>query len=122
MSLKAVELDPANVPYRISAAHVLMQMERLKDAEAVLHEASRIAKTPEETASVQDFLRQVEDYATARDRVAEQNRRMATEGNEPDDKNETIEPETPEEKLRPERIVFWRGNFRMCAAAVQPST
>jgi len=88
MSLKAVELDPANVPYRISAAHVLMQMERLKDAEAVLHEASRIAKTPEETASVQDFLRQVEDYATARDRVAEQNRRMATEGNEPDDKNE----------------------------------
>ena len=112
MSLKAVELDPANVPYRISAAHVLMQMERLKDAEAVLHEASRIAKTPEETASVQDFLRQVEDYATARDRVAEQNRRMATEGNEPDDKNETIEPETPEEKPPAGTHRFLAGKFQ----------
>jgi len=59
MSLKAVELDrPMSLSHQ--RRHVLMQMERLKDAEAVLHEASRIAKTPEETASVQDFLRQVE--------------------------------------------------------------
>jgi hypothetical protein len=79
MALTAVSLDPANISYRVTTASVLMQMERGKDAVAVLHETLRIAKTPQETAMVQNFLTQVESYATARQRQAEQISRMAEE-------------------------------------------
>jgi tetratricopeptide (TPR) repeat protein len=68
MILNAVQLDPGNVGYRMTAASVLMQMERGKDAVAVLHEALRVAKSPAETAMVQNFLAQAERYATARER------------------------------------------------------
>lgn len=77
MALTAVSLDPANISYRMTTASVLMQMERGRDAVAVLREALRIAKTPQETAMVQNFLAQVENYATARQRQIEQISRMA---------------------------------------------
>jgi hypothetical protein len=77
MALTAVSLDPANVAYRMTTASVLLQMERGRDAVAVLHETLRIAKTPQETAMVQNFLAQVENYATARQRQIEQISRKA---------------------------------------------
>jgi tetratricopeptide (TPR) repeat protein len=79
MALTAVSLDPANISYRMTTASVLMQMERGRDAVAVLHETLRIAKTPQETAMVQNFLTQVESYAGARQRQAEPISRMAEE-------------------------------------------
>jgi len=79
MALKAVEMDPGNVAYRMTAASVLMQMERDKDAAAVLQEALRIAKSPQEMAMVENFLMQVESYTTARKQEAEQDRRLAEE-------------------------------------------
>jgi len=79
MALTAVSLDPANISYRVTTASVLMQMERGKDAVAVLHETLRIAKTPQETAMAQNFLTQVESYTSARQRQAEQSSRMAEE-------------------------------------------
>jgi tetratricopeptide (TPR) repeat protein len=79
MALTAVELDPGNVVYRMTAASVLMQMDRVKDAVAVLHEALRIAKSPVETAMVQNFLTQVQTFAAARDQRMEQNRRITEE-------------------------------------------
>jgi tetratricopeptide (TPR) repeat protein len=79
MALTAVSLDPANISYRVTTASVLMQMERGKDAVAVLHETLRIAKTPQETAMAQNFLTQVESYTTARQIQAEQRSRMAEE-------------------------------------------
>jgi Tfp pilus assembly protein PilF len=79
MILTAVQLDPGNVTYRMTTASVLMQMERCKDAVAVLHEALRVAKSPAETAMVQNLLTQVEQYTTAREQQTEQNRRMAEE-------------------------------------------
>ena len=66
MSIKSVELDPGNIGYRMTAASVLMQMQKPDDALAVLREALRVAKTPQETASIQAFLSQVQTYATAR--------------------------------------------------------
>jgi tetratricopeptide (TPR) repeat protein len=77
MALTAVQLDPGNVGYRMTAASVLMEMDRTRDAAAVLKEASRIAKSPEESAMVQNFLVQVDQYAAARDQQAEQNHRAA---------------------------------------------
>ncbi len=79
MALTAVQLDPGNAGYRVTAANVLMQMERGKDAVAVLRGALRVAKSPEETAMVQNFLMQAEEYATAREQAKEQSRRLAEE-------------------------------------------
>src|SRR5580692_672490 len=44
MALKAVELDPANVGYRITGANVLMQSARPTDAVLVLRNALKLAK------------------------------------------------------------------------------
>ncbi|MGD0824603.1 MAG: tetratricopeptide repeat protein [Terriglobales bacterium] len=77
MVLTAVQLDPGNVAYRMTAASVLMQMERSKDAVAVLHEALRIAKSRADTAMVQNLLTQVEQYSAAQQQEAEQNQRLS---------------------------------------------
>jgi tetratricopeptide (TPR) repeat protein len=79
MVLTAVQLDPGNVAYRMTAASVLLQMERSKDAVAVLHEAMRIAKSPADTAMVQSLLAQVDQYSAAQRQEAEQNQRLAEE-------------------------------------------
>lgn len=68
MAITAVQLDPGNVGCRMTAASVLMQMQRPKDAVAVLHGALKVAKSPQETAQVQNFLTQTEAYTVARDR------------------------------------------------------
>jgi Tfp pilus assembly protein PilF len=98
MALTAVQLDPGNAGYRVNAANVLMQMDRGTDAVAVLRVALRVAKTPEETAMVQNFLTHAEQYANARDRQAEElkanvqaNAASADEG--------SANAETPEEEL-----------------------
>ena len=74
MALTAVQLDPGNVVYRVNTANVLMQMNRGADALSVLREALRLAKSPQETAMVQNFLTQAELYTTTRDPEAEQDR------------------------------------------------
>ena len=71
MALTAVQLDPGNVIYRVTTANVLMQMERGTAAVAVLRTALRVAKTPEETAMVQNFLTHAEEYVNERDRLPE---------------------------------------------------
>jgi cytochrome c-type biogenesis protein CcmH/NrfG len=92
MILNAVQLDPGNVGYRMTAASVLMQMERGKDAVAVLHEALRVAKSPAETAMVQNFLAQAERYATARERQTAEELEANVETNADD-------AEAPKEEL-----------------------
>jgi tetratricopeptide (TPR) repeat protein len=79
MALTATQLDPGNVGYRLTGANVLMEMGRDKDAIAVLRNALRIAKSPEETAMVQNSILRAEEYATARQRAAEQNSRRVAE-------------------------------------------
>ncbi|MGA7079352.1 MAG: tetratricopeptide repeat protein, partial [Terriglobales bacterium] len=79
MVLNAVQLDPGNVAYRMTAANVLIEMQRSKDALAVLREALRIAKSPADTAMVQNLLTQVEQYSAAQQQVVEQNQRLAEE-------------------------------------------
>jgi cytochrome c-type biogenesis protein CcmH/NrfG len=79
MALTATQLDPGNVGYRVNGANVLMQMDRGKDAVAVLRGALRLAKTPEETAMIQNFLMHAEEYATAREQEKERQSRLAGE-------------------------------------------
>lgn len=77
MAIRAVELDPGNVSYRMTAASVLMQMEKSKDAAAVLRQAMRVAKSATEEAMVQNFLVHAEESATHQQSEMEQNHRLA---------------------------------------------
>jgi predicted Zn-dependent protease len=79
MALTATQLDPGNAMYRVTGANVLMEMERAGDAEAVLRDALRVAKSAEETATIQNFLTHVEEYAAARDEEEERSRRVEEE-------------------------------------------
>jgi tetratricopeptide (TPR) repeat protein len=67
MALSAVQLEPGNLAYRMDTANVLLQMERGKDAAAVIRNAIHLASSPEETAMAQDFLRHAEEYAQAQE-------------------------------------------------------
>lgn len=67
MALTASQIEPGNVGYRLTAANVLMQADRTKDAVAVLQNALKIAKSPEQKAMVQSTLAHIEQYNTARE-------------------------------------------------------
>jgi len=73
MALSAVQLEPRNLTYRMQTANVLLQMERGKDAVAVIRNAMNLASSPQETAMAEDFLRHAEEYAQAQ----EQNQRLS---------------------------------------------
>ena len=112
MALTAVQLDPGNVGYRMTAASVLMQMERGKDAVAVLHEALRIAKSPEETAMVQNFLVQAERYATARERQTAEEVEASTQANAAPTEESNADADAPPEELPKGPHHFLVGTLR----------
>ena len=65
LNLQAISLEPDNLNYRLNAATVLMNEQRSTDAVAVLKAASRVAKTPEQVASLQTRIEQIEQYNAA---------------------------------------------------------
>ncbi len=74
LNIQAISLEPDNLNYRLNAAAVLMNEHRYTDAVAVLKAANHVAKTPEQVASVQSRIDQIEQYnaAVERRRQAEQ--------------------------------------------------
>jgi Tfp pilus assembly protein PilF len=68
MGVTAVSLDPGNVGYRINVAHVLLTMGQGQNAIMVLHAAAKLAKTPQEEQTVNNFLMNAEEYVAARER------------------------------------------------------
>ncbi len=66
LSLRAIELDPANLAYRLNATSVLMTMQRFADAETVLRAAAKVAKNPGEVETVQNRIAQVRQIEDAR--------------------------------------------------------
>ncbi len=79
LTLIAVQLDPSNVGFRMNAANVLLQMERPKDAIAVLRAAMKLATSPEQTASIQSQLESVQLYQGEREREEQRSREFAEE-------------------------------------------
>jgi tetratricopeptide (TPR) repeat protein len=79
LGLTAVALDPGNVRYRINVANVLLRMDQGKAAIDVLQAAAKVAKTPQETEAIEDFLLRAEEYVTGQERRAEQQRLIAEE-------------------------------------------
>jgi tetratricopeptide (TPR) repeat protein len=61
----AVQLDPANLGYRLNAANVLLTMQRCKDSIAVTQNAMKFAKSPEEIASVNNSLQAAQRCETS---------------------------------------------------------
>jgi tetratricopeptide (TPR) repeat protein len=56
MALNAVSLEPSNVFYRVNVANVYMEMQKGKNAVAVLHAAAKLAKKPAEVQLVDNAL------------------------------------------------------------------
>ncbi len=67
LALHAVSIDPENVTYRLNSANVLMQRERGQDAVRVIQNASKVAKSPEDIARVQNALQMAEQYQAAKE-------------------------------------------------------
>jgi len=80
MGVTAVSLDPGNITYRANVANILIAMQRGKDAVAVLRNAVKLAKSPEEAAMVDNFLMHAQEYQAEQERVAEQNRQYEEAG------------------------------------------
>ena len=55
--LKAVELDPGNVNFRLDAARILLRVNRPDDAIALLEPASKMARTADQTAAIEQALK-----------------------------------------------------------------
>jgi tetratricopeptide (TPR) repeat protein len=68
LNIQAISLEPDNLNYRLNAAAVFMNEHRYTDALAVLKAANRVAKTPEQVASVQTRIDQIEQYNAAMER------------------------------------------------------
>jgi tetratricopeptide (TPR) repeat protein len=68
LNIQAISLEPDNLNYRLNAATVLMNEQRPTDAVAVLKAALRVAKTPEQIASVQTTIEKIEQYNAAVER------------------------------------------------------
>ena len=68
LNIQAISLEPDNLNYRLNAAAVLMNEQRYIDAVAVLKAASHVARTPEQVASVQARIEQIEQYNAAVER------------------------------------------------------
>ncbi len=66
LSLNAIQLDPANVLYRMNSANILLASERGEDAIRVLQAALKLAKSPEEIDRVQASLQMAEQYQAAK--------------------------------------------------------
>jgi tetratricopeptide (TPR) repeat protein len=81
MALAASQMDPGNLGYRVTLANVLMQMDRYKDALAVLSSAQKLAKSPQEAEMLQSTFARAEAYASAREQQNQNHTRAEAEWN-----------------------------------------
>jgi Flp pilus assembly protein TadD len=71
LELQATELDPANLYYRINAAHLLVDLKREDDALRVLQNARPLAKNPSQTAMLDQTIRVIQQNQNMRANQAE---------------------------------------------------
>jgi Tfp pilus assembly protein PilF len=62
LNLRASQLDPGNLNYRLNTASVLQEADRYRDAIAVLKASTGLAKTPEEASLVDNRIKELEQY------------------------------------------------------------
>jgi tetratricopeptide (TPR) repeat protein len=81
LNLKAAQLDPTNVGYRVNTATILQEAERYKDAITVLKTALGVAKSPADVASVEERIASLEKYEAQRERYAAESQTSAAKAN-----------------------------------------
>ena len=67
MALRAIQLDPTDLAYRLDTANILLQLGRGSDAVNVIRDAMHLASSPEETAMTENFLMHAQEYAQFQD-------------------------------------------------------
>jgi tetratricopeptide (TPR) repeat protein len=72
INVKAIELDPGNVTYRVNAANILISMERYTDAQAVLRAAAKMATHSGDKALVENRLGEIAQIQAMRAQAAAQ--------------------------------------------------
>jgi hypothetical protein len=108
LNLQAVELEPANIGYRLNTAKVLLTMHRESDAHGVLEAALKIATKPEDIAGVQNDLSYVEHIESERreeEAEASQAHEDMAEANVSSEHLEIYTPPKEEPLTGPHRIV-----------------
>jgi hypothetical protein len=79
LNIQAINFEPDNLNYRLNAAAVLTNEQQYIAALAVLKAASRVARTPEQAASVQARMEQIEQYNEAVERSHQAETAASTE-------------------------------------------
>jgi tetratricopeptide (TPR) repeat protein len=74
LNLVAAQLDPGNINIRMNRANLMMELERPKDAIAVLQTAMQLSPRPEEMAALQSRLDSIQRYLAAHDAQQQSNR------------------------------------------------
>ena len=72
MGVTAVSLDPGNIRFRINEANVLMMMGQGPNAINVLRDAAKLAKTPQDVQTIDNFLTNAQEYVAAQEGRAQQ--------------------------------------------------
>jgi Tfp pilus assembly protein PilF len=77
LSLRAVELDPSNISYRMNAANVLVESDQYQYAINVLTASIKVARTPEEVAALENRIKELEGFEARREQPAKANQQLA---------------------------------------------
>ena len=67
LAVKAVSLEPGNIPYRIDFAKILLAMGRGRDAVEKLLDAAKVAHAAEDIQALNDLLRNAREYTQAQE-------------------------------------------------------
>ena len=67
LAIKAVSLEPGNIPYRIDLAKILLAMGRGRDAVERLLDAAKVAHAAEDIQALNDLLRNAREYTQAQE-------------------------------------------------------
>jgi len=115
LNLKAVILEPGNTRYWVNRANLMMEMERPKDAIAVLQNAIKLTDKAEERSALESQLQSIQHYQTAMEARAQEYRedeeKAASAEESGDQENQTAVTENPEPRLRGPRHTV-RGTLR----------
>jgi tetratricopeptide (TPR) repeat protein len=74
LNLRAVELEPGRLSFRLNCAEVLVEERQYAEALEALQGAMRVAKTPMELTTVQNQISRIEQYQAAKTALQESRR------------------------------------------------
>jgi tetratricopeptide (TPR) repeat protein len=98
LNLNAISLEPSNIGYRVNRANLMMEMQRPKDAVAVLQAAMKLTDKAEERGQLEGQLQSVERYQAAVEAHAQQIQEVDDEADSAEDsKGQEVQPATVEE-------------------------